>query len=157
MTAKTYHSKEVQKHIGLVVNQVKKIHQRNRDSDFDELVQVGMIALWRILKNNNYKDNLGAFSTYASKVIYRAVIKHIKKDASKNIPCTQIADRPIDGQLFFLWEYIPLDMTLQDIAILTMRYEGYTLQEIGDKLGFSREGVGKKLNKIYKRLRDANG
>lgn len=155
MTKKS-HSKLVEENIGLVINQAKKVHRSNKYADFDELVQIGLVCLWKIVKGTNYSPDKGAFSTYASKVIYRAMIKYVNKEA-KVTNYTQIADQyMIVGQHFCLWEYLPMDMTLEDVAILTMRYEGYNLEEIGERFGHSREWAGKKINKIYKRIREAN-
>lgn len=126
--------------------------------DKEELLTFGLNAMWRTLqshiegKGNKFTTSLWTFTQWECNRQYKNKIK--KKNTIVTVPIKNLdmeaaAPNP-DAE--FLREKLAKLPEL-DIAVLTEYYlQGYTMQEIGDKHGYSKEAARQKIKKALAKL-----
>lgn len=139
-----------------VVNNYKKNNVFNYRTyiDWDEVTQVGMIALWKAIKG--YDKTKGSFKNYAIKAIKNDIIRqvnsdrkietHIDIDNINNLQANKIdRDLSIDyeTQLTVLDNIIDrIDCNVKSKKILKLRLRGYTTKDIASIVkGITSQGV----------------
>lgn len=148
----TVTNKDIKQWEGLVFNIVNrfrdKVFKYKTYVDYDELEQIGMIALYKALKG--YNSTKGTFKNYAITIITRAIYKqyqfqkkietHSDIDEFYNIANLDNLDDNIDSDLIEskLTKMIK-KLPIKDISkqILYLRVMGKSLLEIADKMGVS--------------------
>ena len=127
----------------------------NRICEVDDYIQIGLLTLINCVKT--YKQEKGAFSTYLTKSVIRAINKERKKFEKKPelldeiyIELDKLFDKDINKDLFD----ILLDLDEKNRQIFIMRMAGYKLKEIGDSINLSKETVRKKLLSIREKNND---
>ena len=153
----------------------KRFTKKSFYIDWDEIEQVGMIALYNSLKH--YKPSMDVpFIKYATVGIVRAVLRQLKFD-SKQETTTNIDDIRFDlssDKEDFTDEVITcsilrpklikiinsLRATLKAKSILIDRLNGLTLQEIADKYGVTIQNISQTVYNhrptILKKLQGGN-
>lgn len=123
-------------------------------NDHEDLISIGMIGLLKAIRA--YEPDKGAFSTIASLIIRREILRELSKSNNK---------RPADNLNFDIAEeieesipeYLPESLTESDRQILYLRfYLGNTYTEIGERLGFTKQWANAKINSLLKKIRESN-
>lgn len=171
-------------HKGLVYYVVRKMKCKNKE-DFDDMVQCGFLGLIKAAQKFDHNYGV-KFSTYAVKAILSHIYKHhftqqetitvpvhslyknskFRKYVKQTKNTTYInSDRHWEEKDKHNTSTTIADVELKDTlrlfskkhqTIIRMRMEGYTLKEVGEKLGFSgrrayqyiAEQIRPKLKKI---------
>ena len=122
-------------------------------SDYEELYSCGLVGLWKAYIN--YKAYKGQLTTYIWIVIQREIVRFLKQ---KKRWCSKTGYDDLDFAVYpkeRLGDFLP-NLSPEDEQILSMRVDGYTLKEIGDRVGFSIQVVHYRLKKIINLIREVN-
>lgn len=144
-------NEEIKKYTGIVI----KIARSFKPKGYNELqdyIQEGNIALLRAIRKHDI--NKGKISTVAWKYITNAIIRYCNKqnkyrDKQRNIEKVSTVDINI-------WEYLPDSLSNIEQLVTIMRYNGYTFQEIGNKLGFTKSWTRHIFNNTLEKIQKAN-
>ena len=145
--------------------------------DFEDIVQVGNIGLWKACKKFN--PSLGyKFSTYAEKAIYNEILLIIRnnkrnKILNDSISLNEIYDNKgyeteLINNISHYYEYEPLlstsklktyiynnykDSKVKLNIIWSYLFKDITQKDIGIKYGYSQPNICRILNKFKKNLK----
>lgn len=123
-----------------------------KDLDADAITTCHLNALWKCFMN--YKPDFNTkFTTYLYKGVLIECIKETKfqakmsrhKPIHNNVPSVQ-SPRILDD----IMEHLD---TEEEKSILYDKFCNFTIQEIAEKRGYSRETARKRLQKIYKKIK----
>ena len=127
--------------------------------DVDERKECGMLALWEAMKNHDPTKGQKFTTT-----LYKYVRWHAQRAIQRKHQEKLKADNfcPANPETFYVGDFIE-KVELEDLmnkleerdrTILRQKYiEGYTLQEIGEFHGFTREAARQNLKKARRKLR----
>lgn len=159
---------------GLVYNIVNRFRENTfkykTQIDWDEIIQVGMIALWRCI--NNYDENKGSFKNYAITAITRAILRQYNRFDKK----IEVHDTIEDYSDSYNFDDTEIDIRIskekikriinglyikdKSKKILLLRLEGYSLSEIAREVGVTYQAVADVIynhrNKIKEKLYNDN-
>lgn len=172
-------SKDIKQYEKLVYKIVNRYHNKfSKESfyiDWDEIEQVGMIALYNSLKH--YKPDMDVpFINYATVGIVRAIIRQLNFDSKQEnvINIDDVMYNLSTDKEDFTDEVITcsilrpklikiinsLRATLKAKSILIDRLNGLTLQEIADKYGVTIQNISQTVYNhrptILKKLQGGN-
>jgi DNA-directed RNA polymerase sigma subunit (sigma70/sigma32) len=139
----------IEDYINLVISIAKTFNVT--PDKMDELIQNGRIGLWKAIEKLDPEK--GELSTFARQSIKWHIIKGLQKEKSTR---TRLEDEVGYNSPFGLWEILPDTMTKLELEMISLRWEGYTIAEIGKKYNKSREWAGKTLTQIYRKIEEAN-
>lgn len=136
--------------------------------DYDDLYQEGMIGFNNAI--NSYNTNNSIFYTYASICIKRSIISYIRKVYSKKnlILNNSLDDRYYDSFIVFdndiflsnMYEYeftyLKNLLSNDESLVFELRYNGFSITEIGKLLDLSISKINRLLCKIKFNLRKTN-
>jgi len=147
-------------HGKLVISIARSINLVSSHVDYDDLYQVGCLALIKAIKTYN-AESAATFKTYASTCIYNAVLDEVRK--SKDVPTEPIDDASdfdapsgddveqeyIEKETTALL-YNALKGTLSELefSVLNLYLIGLSYQEISDKLRVEKKKVDNTLTAI---------
>ena len=121
--------------------------------DHELFRQAALIALWKAWEN--YEESKGSFAGYAYRSMYGAVLDELKK-SSKDVPMEDAffenASIAVPSHSFHEL-VLELPLLLQEILMLSY-YEGYTAEEISERVGLSVPGVKKRKKTALVKLRE---
>ncbi|PJK17136.1 hypothetical protein CQS04_08280 [Chryseomicrobium excrementi] len=121
--------------------------------DHELFRQTALIALWKAWEN--YEESKGSFAGYAYRSMYGAVLDELKK-STKDVPMEDSffanASSVLPTQKFHEL-VIELPPLLQEVLLLSY-YEGYTAEEISERIGLSVPGVKKRKKTALVKLRE---
>ena len=139
----------------------------------EDMKQIGMIALYKAIENYDPSKNT-KFSTFATTIIERDLNNFVNrnlKDYFDDLHCTSmetLVDSEDNDSECTLEEMIGIEDDIsylfncelmeriknrhgeRAVKILYMRYEKYTMQEIADELGITKQRVEQIIKKIKK-------
>lgn len=141
--------KLVQDNLGLVFSIVKTF-RANAVVDKEDYVQEGKIALIKAARR--YKPENGKFSSYAYKAIFNAMLSRQKKSIKKEKILPEDLSYTQKDRLF---EFLP-DLNEDDVKIITLKSEGYTVKEMVRKLNLDEEHIKNRIRVILKRIKKHN-
>jgi RNA polymerase sigma factor (sigma-70 family) len=120
--------------------------------DADEIYTCQINALWKAIKNYNPSKKT-KFTTYLYAGVIIECIKNVKFNSKHSKQTTHLHYNSHnyydDNTMFYLLDEIENET---EATILKMRSERRTIEDIGGKLGISRETVRKKIKKIESRI-----
>lgn len=125
--------------------------------EHDDLISVGTLGLLKAIRG--FKPELGyQFSTLATTVINREILREVKKHDKKNK--LESLDFDMESEIKekeSFEDIIPnsLDDTEKEILYLRF-YLDFTYQQIGQHFGFSKQWISNKMNEILKKIRESN-
>ena len=163
----------IEENMGLVYMTINKYYSSYAENYMEELVQIGMIALFKAIKS--YDESRGIkLSTLATRVIkndlYTFVTDGIKKyNGVTDGVCTSMyasngedEDSNLLNLLEFEEDYSNVQTSEMIQFILTkdentqtmvkMLVEGYSYSEIGNAIGVSKQRVGQMIKKLRKEI-----
>jgi RNA polymerase sigma factor (sigma-70 family) len=143
----------VQNNIPLVVSIALKYHP-NPPYDHDDLISVGMIGLLRAIRA--FDPSYGEFSTLAYKVISNEIIRELVKTNPK--AKVENSDFDIeDKSEISIDDYFPENLNEKEKQILYLRFHlNHTYEEIGEKLGHTKQWAFNKLNAVLNKIKLSN-
>ena len=142
----------VQKHTGLVVVQAVMFNPTTL-SDFDDYMSSGRIGLLKAIRHFDPDRNI-KFSTYAAICIRREMIREVQRDKDQSIIRNNMSP-PNKEQSLELWEILPDNLHDIEKDILEAKIlQNYTLKEIGERFGRSKQWAGTILKKAIKKIRE---
>lgn len=128
----------------------------------EDVVQSGMAGL--CVASKNYNEKLGKFSTYAAKVILNAIRLEFRSrfKHSKVTSLSTVITEDGEGDVITVEDIIPGDedidfvdidtylskLTEKERKVVELRQLGYTLQEISDEWGVTRQAIGDICRRI---------
>lgn len=139
---------------GLIRTIAKRFNPPN-ETEMSEYVQEGNIALLKASRKFNINKG-SKLSTLAWTYIVRAISQYIylkkKKDWIEPLGSKDIGYFPSEK----LWESLPDGLSDVESEILSMRLDGYTFKEIGEKFGYTKAWANKTLNQLMKKIKNIN-
>ena len=136
----------------------------------EDLIQCGMIGLCQAA--DSWDENLGAFSTFASKCILNEFCREFKR-RNKSVSAISLSHKKYDEEGekseigdfiagdedvdFFDYESFIKRLSELDKEILKHREFGLTCKEIGEITGYSTSHVNQRLRMIRHLWRKVNG
>jgi RNA polymerase sigma factor (sigma-70 family) len=141
----------IQKYYGLVLNIVNTFNPRNEFERAD-FIQEGCIALLRAIRQHDAKR--GKISTLAWKYITNALIGYKRKTYEHEV--SNSFEEPTFEYINQLWEIIPNNLSEIEKIIVYMRYKGYTFQEIGKEIKYTKSWVSQIFKKAVSKIQKAN-
>lgn len=144
-------SEAISQNIGLIKQVVQNFKPKSKN-EFDEFVQLGRIAVWKAY--NKYDSSKAKFSTMAWKYISWEIIRHLNKGKNG----INIVECEVLPEAYFydnkIYEYIPDNLSKQELMVVKMRLEGYSFIEIGKKMkhtnGWANQIFKSAISKIEK-------
>jgi RNA polymerase sigma factor (sigma-70 family) len=156
----------VERHTPLVVSQVF-LFIPTGINDFDDLMQVGFIGLVKAIRHfdegfiglvkaiRHFDEERGnQFSTFATTLIRREILRELGRN-TQVADCNLAIDIP-DRMPENLWELMPEYLSSTEKEVLKYRLREHTMEEIGDKLGCSKQWANVQLRNAFKKIREAN-
>jgi RNA polymerase sigma factor (sigma-70 family) len=122
------------------------------DLDKDTIHTCHINALWKCFVNFKPEFNT-KFTTYLYKGVVIECIKEKKfksKSAKHKIIHNNIHAKSSNNLLGEILEYLD---TEEEKSILLDRFSNFTIQEIAEKRGYSRETARKRLKKVYQKIK----
>jgi RNA polymerase sigma factor (sigma-70 family) len=142
----------VNTHLGLVIKIVKSFNPKD-DAEMQDLIQEGSIALLKAIRA--YNPAKGKISTFAWKYISKAVNRY-KSKLTRIQQKQDKLERTLLNNQILLWEILPDSLTLLEATVVKMKGEGYTFQEIGDKIGYTKSWISRVFNNAKTKIIQAN-
>ncbi len=150
----------------------KAISYRGANTEFDDFVQEGLIALLNAVKSYD-KDREAAFATYANICIERRFysvyksekrLKNIPKDAivtlsDEGIISSQYSNaNPLENiieqeELNTLTNHIKSSLSDFENSVFSYYLNGYSYEEIGKKLNKTSKSIDNAIQRIRKKLK----
>lgn len=122
--------------------------------EIDDLISIGNIGLIRAARK--FKKELGwQFSTYATTVIRREILRELKKTRLKT---EELGDgnTPTYQEEETIHITIP-GLTPSELKVLNMRiYGDKTFEEIGNAMGFTKQWANTQYMRAIKKIREAH-
>lgn len=142
----------VKEHAGLVVSQALIFHP-TKLTGYDDYIQVGYIGLLKAIRN--FDPNRGTkFSTFATACIRSEIIREIRRNSPEQNLLVDVSGK--DVKETDMWEVLIDNLTETEKHVLHLRVQGYTYQEIGDTLGFTKSWASETMNNLIGKLKEAN-
>ena len=142
----------VEKHTGLIVVQAVMFYPTTL-SDFDDYMSSGRIGLLKAIRQFD-SDRNTKFSTYAATCIRREMIREVQRDKDQSIIRSDVSLLSKEQSLN-LWEILPDNLSDTEKEILEARIlQNYTLKEIGNQFGRSKQWASTILKKAIVKIRE---
>tara|TARA_R110000824_G_scaffold9415_4_gene42151 strand:+ start:41871 stop:42347 length:477 start_codon:yes stop_codon:yes gene_type:complete len=144
-------SEIVEEYSPLVVYQALKFRP-NKLTGFDDYMQAGYIGLIRAIRHFNPNKNT-KFSTFSVICIRRQILKEYNR---LRLQPSSFEDKP-DGNIKEpFWEVEPDYLSDIERKIIALRLQGYTYEQMGARLGFTKSWASELLSSAIKKIREAN-
>lgn len=144
----------MEEHMGLVVLLAHSFHPRCQ-SELDEYVQLGRIGVWKaIIAHDPSKAKL---TTVIWWYVRWEIIRFLEKEKKHNNQA-QINEQICEGhtQSIPLWEIIPDYLDDKEKDVIKFRLEGYTFEDIGKRMGYSRGWANNIFKTAIQKIEHAN-
>ncbi|WDV47051.1 sigma-70 family RNA polymerase sigma factor [Clostridiaceae bacterium M8S5] len=145
----------------IIYKVIKNLNYIPNNIEFEELEQVGKIALWKAIKS--YKENKNySLSTHCYRIIYSDIIDYLRKE-NKKIDYTLISLKNEDSK-YLVDEIVNGDMLIlemskyiskQNVDILVDKYiYKLTYEEIATKNNVCKKTIYRRIKKSKKILKE---
>ena len=141
----------VQQHYGLVVSQALSFC--GRTNLLEDCIQVGLIGLLKAIRN--YDPDRSKFSTFATICIRNEILRFKNKNKKHN-NCLHIVDNISYCDKTPIWEFLPDNLSKEELTILDLKKASFTKKEICDMLSCSKRELDKKIARLIKKLKYDN-
>tara|TARA_R100000008_G_C3554731_1_gene152533 strand:- start:283 stop:759 length:477 start_codon:yes stop_codon:yes gene_type:complete len=144
-------SEIVKEYSPLVVSQALKFRP-NKLTNFDDYMQAGYIGLLRAIRKYDPGRNT-KFSTFSVICIRRQIMKEYSK--LRMYP-SAFEDKEDENVKEPFWEIQPDYLTATEKEVLGLRLQGYTYEQIGSKMDFTKSWASELLSSAIKKIKEAN-
>ena len=165
----------IKENMGLVYKVInEQYYDKRYEFTKEDMVQVGLLALYRAIQTFDENKNI-KFSTFAMTVIKNDLLKFATRDYEKysgvindtetslNSTVSNDDDMSIEDRLGIeedfselegseLLSYIRERKSEKVVKMVMMLSEGYTYEEVGKKLGCSKQYVNSTMKKLAEEL-----
>lgn len=120
--------------------------------DFDDLVQVGLMALYETSINPNFDPSKSKFVSYAYTNIFRKILSFIKKNRKNKVEFsinTDIIDYRSNNKEVSIRDVLPW-VSDHELEILELRLKGMNYKDIAKKYNCSKQRIGFIVKSIYR-------
>lgn len=120
--------------------------------DFDDLVQVGLMALYETSINPNFDPSKSKFVSYAYTNIFRKMLSFIKKNRKNKVEFsinTDIIDYRSNNKEVSIMDVLPW-ISDHELEILELRLKGMKYKDIAKKYNCSKQRIGFIVKSIYR-------
>lgn len=118
--------------------------------DREDLVQVGLIAVWKAYKT--YKPNKNTkFSTYAYVAARNEILHLLRKQTKYRPERHRLLERDADTyeiEQGVIDRFIKEDLAHEEQTLIRLLYEGYTQREIAKVLGLTQPSVCQRIRRL---------
>lgn len=145
----------VRDNLGLVVFIAKKFRV-NSLSSLEDYIQAGLIGLVKAIRK--FDAERGALPQYMYLCIKQEIIheSHKSTNVIHPIPLIEASNDLIRYDLVDYTEYLP-EISEHHKTILYLRYaENYTLKEIGEQMGCSKQRIKQILTTLLDQIKESN-
>ena len=133
----------IEENKNLIRKIARKYYTKNSVFSVEDLEQVGYLSLTK--KYKKYDHCRGAMSTFVTFCVQNDIIKFIKKQKLKKLN-NECVKEDCYLEKDSINDYLPEDTTLRDV--IQMKYSGYTIREISEKIKKPERSVRRLLKKI---------
>ena len=140
-------SEIVKEYSPLVVSQALKFRP-NKLTNFDDYMQAGYIGLLRAIRKYD-PDRNTKFSTFSVICIRRQIMKEYSK--LRMYP-SAFEDKEDENIRDPFWEVQPDYLTPTEKEVLGLRLQGYTYEQIGSKMDFTKSWASELLSQTPQRI-----
>lgn len=144
-------SEIIEEYSPLVVYQALKFRP-NKLTNFDDYMQAGYIGLLRAIRKFDPSRNT-KFSTFSMICIRRQILKEYNK---LRLQPSSFEDQADDNIRDPFWEVEPDYLNDIEKKILSLRLKGYTYEQMGERLGFTKSWASELLSSAITKIREAN-
>lgn len=144
-------SEIVKEYAPLVISQALKFRP-NKLTNFDDYMQAGYIGLLRAIRKYDPTRNT-KFSTFSVICIRRQILKEYSK--LRMYP-SAFEDKQDENIKEPFWEVQPDYLTDIEKDVLGLRLQGYTYEQIGSKMDFTKSWASELLSSAIKKIKEAN-
>jgi|TARA_R100000908_G_C3645345_1_gene79618 RNA polymerase sigma factor (sigma-70 family) len=135
----------------LVVSQALKFRP-NKLTGFDDYMQAGYIGLLRAIRKFDSTRNT-KFSTFSIICIRRQILKEYNK---LRMQPSSFEDKEDENIKEPFWEFEPDYLSDIERRVLSLRLQGYTYEQIGSQMGFTKSWASELLSNAIRKIREAN-
>ena len=146
----------IKQHTGLIIVQASKFNDTSL-SDSEDYIAAGRIGLLKAIRYYDESRDT-KFSTFATTCIRREMIRESSYDKDVGMQKT------VDEQVFVYehnaewWEMLPDNLSDLEVNVLEDRVlKNFTLQEIGDRWGHTKQWASNVLYRAINKVRDKYG
>lgn len=152
----------IDQNMGLIVHIVKSMRPPNA-TEYEEYIQLGKIGLWKAYREHD--ANLSKLSTRAWSYIRWEIIRYINKSNKYKCllrnpdaiyRCELVARERMSSNISELEELLPNTLSRPERIAVNMRNQGYTFQEIGTELGYTKMWANKLFKSALQKIKDVN-
>lgn len=144
----------VTNNLGLVIRIAKAFNPRDYN-EMQEYIQEGSIALLKAIRK--YDPSRGyQLSTLAWKYITKAILRYKTKQKKHHSVQELFYAEKSYVEETDVWQYYPISLEPRELQILHMRDKGYTFQDIGKELGYTRGWINRIYKTTINKIRCAN-
>lgn len=127
-----------------------------------EFVQAGRVGLWKALQR--YEKDRGDFAPFAYRSIYGSILDELKKSHANEQQAVPTDGDVLERIIGFKEEVIEQDKFITEVLsnlnhteqqlIQLLFIEGFSLDEVANRLGMTKESLKKKRQRTLKKLRN---
>lgn len=148
----------IEENKGMVIDLVSRFYKKSPMYEFEDLLQVALIAM--VKAHRAYETDKSLFSTFATVCMRNDLIKFINKN-KKTKDREVTLSSPMENKLFSKTEedcdeYIPDNLTPEEMAIFYYKKRGYKDAEIRDILDTSRKDYKEIVKSCFKKVVESN-
>lgn len=142
---------------GLVKTEAFSFYVMCADRDNDDLLQEGMIGLWKAVRNFDTEDGGASFGTYARRCVRNAIIDELRKAPEPSLPIDPGTEAPEPAQLIpdYLEDAIERELSAIERRVLKLWLDGRSYAEIAAELGTTKKQVDNRILSAKRKLKEA--
>jgi len=141
----------IKENYGLAISLAKKFYKKNSLYSFEDLVQIGLIAM--VKAHRQYNSDKSVFSTFATYCIRNDLIKFVKRN--RNDLNVDLVNSPIEEK-FDLDKITPANLTVLEAGVFYYKKSGYKDVEIRRILDLTPNDFKNITKSCFKKIVRAN-
>ena len=148
--------KLIDQYLALIVRVSKSFNPPN-DTELEEYIQIGKIALLKAIRTHD--PNRSKFITLAWNYIKWDIIRYLSNKKKQEDITKQIIQDNINlnnKDVDKIWEWIPDSISKEEKEIITLKFNGYSFNNINKLLGLSKGKSNKLFHEAIKKIKEAN-
>ena len=144
----------IESHMGIVKQVAKSLKPRN-PNQYDEWLQLGRIALWKLAKRHNIER--GQFSTAAYTYVKYEIIGHLRHNEKPKYKASRLSENYYEVINDPVSYYIPsYNLTVNERQVIEFWFMGFTVKDISLKIDRTVEWTSKRFHRACSKIRKYN-